>query len=101
MTPEREKAFEELLKGSFWVDLNMNDTFAFACADSEKFNADDFDLMVPVIAKYGQSALTAYAAVRRGAEPITCPCGHDGPDYQAAKKEIEAIKAANEYFMMD
>lgn len=101
MDEQRAKAFEELLKGAHWIDLNMNDTFAFACADSEKFNADDFTLMVPVIAKYGQSALTAYAAIRRNAEPIHCPCGHDGPDFKAAKEEILKIKAANEYFMMD
>jgi len=98
MDEQRAKAFEELLKGAFHVTLNMGDTFAFACADAEDFSADDFDLMVPIIAKYGQSALTAYAAVKREAEPITCPCGHDGPDYKAARAEIEALKKANEYF---
>lgn len=101
MTPEREKAVEELLKGSLWIDLNMSDTFAFACADSERMSMDDFELMVPVIAKYGRDALTAYVAVKRNAEPIHCKCGHDGPDYKKARAEVEAIKAANEFFMVD
>lgn len=101
MTPEREKALEALLEGSFSVNLNMNDTFAFACGDSEEISVEDFDLMVPIIAKYGQSALTAYVAVKRDADPITCRCGHDGPDYKAARAEVEALKNADKDFMVD
>lgn len=99
MDKEKARAVEILLLGSFSVTMNMNDTFAFACADAEDFDLDDLDLMVPVINRYGAHALTAYAAVKRGAEPIHCPCGHDGPDYEAAKQEIMELKKKNRYFM--
>lgn len=98
---ERAKAMEEILKGSFSFQLNMNDTFAFACADSEEMSTDDFEKIVPIIAKYGQNALNAYAAVKRKAEPIDCKCNWKNEQYQAAKKEIEAIKAADKYFMYE
>lgn len=90
---ERYKAMNALLEGAFSIDLNMNDTFAFASADAESMNVDDFDELIPIINKYGHSALTAYVAIKRNEEPITCPCGHDGPKYQAAKKEIEDVIA--------
>lgn len=101
MTPEEQKALEILLNGSFSFNLNMNDTFGFACADMETFDVDDFELMVPIINKYGYHALTAYVAVKRKAEPIHCKCNHDGPEYKAARAEVEKIYQDNEYFMLD
>lgn len=96
---DRLKAFEILLNGAFSISLNMNDTFAFACADVEEMSVSDFDLMVPVISKYGQDALTAYAAVKRNQEPISCKCDHKNERYQAAKVEIKKIKEAKPDFM--
>ncbi len=101
MTEERQKALEELVKASMEFTLNMSDTFAFATADCETMSEHDFEKMVPVIAKHGQHAFTAYVAVKRGIEPITCPCGHDGPPYQEAKKEVLALKEANKYFLSE
>lgn len=100
-TEEEQRAIQILLKGSFSVNLNMNDTFAFASADAEEMSVDDFLLMMPVVAKYGGHALTAYVALKRKAEPIHCTCGHDGPGYLAARKEIEEIRTGNVDFMME
>lgn len=97
----RMKAFETVLNGAFSISLNMNDTFAFACADMEEMSVSDFDLMVPAISKYGQDALTAYAAVKRNQEPISCKCNHKNEKYQAAKVEIQKIKEEKPDFMED
>lgn len=98
---QRNKAIQILLGGSFSLNLNMNDTFGFACADCETFDVDDLEPMIPLINRYGRHALTAYVAVKRKEEPIHCSCNHDGPEYRAARKEIEKIYAENEYFMLD
>lgn len=98
---DRLKALETVLNGAFYITLNMNDTFAFACADYEDMSVSDFDLMASVIAKYGQDALTAYVAVKRGQEPISCKCDHKNERYQAAKGEIQKIKEAKPDFMVD
>jgi hypothetical protein len=99
MHEDRQKAMEAVFRGSDSFILNMNDTFAFASGDSEEMPEYDFNRLVPVIAKYGKDALTAYVAVKRKAEPITCKCNHKNENYYAAKKEIEAIKAEDESFM--
>lgn len=101
MTEERAKALEEVMKGAFSITLNMNDTFAFACADAEDMSSDDFEIMVPLIAKYGQPALTAYASVKRDKDPIHCPCGHDSEPFQKAREEVRALKKSHEDFMTD
>ncbi len=100
MTPEREKALEQLLKSTGYIMLCMNDTFAFATAEGEPMAPKDFELMVPIIARYGHNAFVAYAAVKNNVEPISCRCNHINEQYYAAKKEIEEIKKSNEYFML-
>ena len=100
MTPEEKaKALDVLLEGSFSFQLDMNDTFAFACGDSEEMWTSDFPLMAPIIAKYGHDALRAYAAVKRAAEPIVCGCNYRNERYYAARREIEAIQERNPDFM--
>ena len=100
MSNENEyKALKTLVDGALSVQLNMSDTFDFACADAEEISIDDFDKIRKIVAKYGYHALIAYAAVKRGQEPIQCKCGHDGPPYQAAKKEILKVKESFDYFM--
>lgn len=99
MTPEKIKAMEVLLDAVFEVTLSMNDTFAFSSGDAETMSTDDFEQLIPIIAKYGHDALVAYAAVKRKAEPISCRCNHKNEQYYAAKKEIEELKKTAEYFM--
>ena len=95
-SPQEElKAYKTLIEGSWEISLLMNDTFGFACADSESMSDMDVEPMIPIIAEYGRDALVAYAAVKRGQEPITCSCNHKNERYQAAKVKIEALKAAD------
>lgn len=101
MNEEKQKAVEVLMENTNQFILNMSDTFAFACADVEEMSDYDFEVLIPVVAKYGHDALVAYAAVKRGQEPIDCKCAHKNPRYQAAKKEIEDINMKDEYFMDD
>jgi hypothetical protein len=102
-TPEQAaKAREVVVDGSYAFRLNMNDTFGFACADGEEMDDYDFELLMPIIAKYGRHALVAYVSVKRKAEPMHCPCGHDGHEYKSARAEIEALKRDfPENFMVD
>lgn len=95
---EVQRVLEVLMEDSFGIRLNMNDTFA-PMADYEDMPIDDLEPMLPLIAKYGSAALTAYAAVRRGKEPMRCKCNHRSEGYYAAKREIETIKASNKDFM--
>ena len=88
---ELKKAVKILIEGSHYFALNMNDTFAYACADVEEMVPEEFEKIIPIIAKYGHDALTAYAAYKRHTEPIHCKCCHDGPEYQEAKKAIADI----------
>ena len=87
-----------LVDASFTCELNMNDTFGFACAESVTFNTGDFERMVPLLVKYGRDALTAYAGVKTNRVPMKCRCCHDNDNYKAARHEIEAIKAGDVYF---
>jgi hypothetical protein len=98
---ERETALEELLKGAHTVELNMNDTFGYACAESVTFDVSDLNRMVPILARYGQDALTAYAAVKTNRTPIDCRCNHKNDRYRAAKVEIEAARLDDWYFCRD
>ena len=100
-TEDRLKVLDTLLEGTYSVRANMNDTFAFACSDYEDIEADDVITMLPVIARYGRDALTAYAALKRGAEPIKCRCNHRIPRYFAAKDEIQDIRKREPDFMSD
>lgn len=61
----REEAMEQLIKGAFNLQLNMNDTFAWACADAEEIDADDAMDLVKYIQKHDYFAIDAYVSVKR------------------------------------
>lgn len=52
------------------VGIDVNDTFAYACSDEERMDWDDFLDVIPMIKEYGCDALIAYAALKRGCDPI-------------------------------
>ena len=64
---EKLAAYEELMECSFYVILNMNDTFGGA-GESEEMNSDDVEEMLPLIHEYGAKAVIAYAAVKQTME---------------------------------
>lgn len=90
------RALGVALDGAHWLALNMNDTFAYATADAEYMPVEDLAPMLPVLAEYGHDALTAYAALRRGAEPIRRLRERQG--YLAARAEVETLRAADPDF---
>jgi hypothetical protein len=104
---EVTRAVETLVDSTFKFTLNMNDTFAFACADADDLDSDDFYFMIPIIARHGHHALIAYVAFKRSLEsksevtPITCKCHHDGKPYHDARKEIEELFNTNSLFMTE
>lgn len=61
--------YKEILSNVFSCELNMNDTFFWACADSEDIDNDDIEALMPLFHKYSVSdVLVAYVSVKRGYE---------------------------------
>lgn len=93
-----EKSFKELNdlftnKGVFFaLTMNMNDTFAWGCADAETLDADDFEYIFPLYQKYSHAAFIAYASVKRDGMPPQDPVlDMIREDFMAAKAEIEKL----------
>ncbi len=95
---DTNKILNELLSATITFRINVSDTFEFACADSEAVDIDDIQAMLPLIEQYGPDAFTAYVAVKRDMEPISCQCCWDGPGYQKAKEEILKLKDSGKLF---
>ena len=104
MTDDEKKELEELrwlncfLSKQFYVTLNMNDTFGWACADTEDMPVWDIKKFLPVFMKYKHDATNAYAAVKRGCDVMDHPKLRT-PEYYLAKAEIEQIKNSTKYYM--
>jgi hypothetical protein len=73
----------------FHHTLNMNDTFGWACSDSEEIDSGDLMDMLPLYEKYSYDAFTAYVSVKRGGELPIMPLLTD--NFYKAKKEIELL----------
>lgn len=71
-----------------FVMPNLNDTFAFACADTEKVSVGDGQLLADFWRRHGWRGLVAIAAVQRGAEPLGEVAAT--PEYMAARAELLA-----------
>lgn len=95
----KEETLLEMLECCFKVDINLNDTFYYACADSEEINAEDFVDLIPLAQKYGAiNAVLAFCAVKReqmgevkNLEPIGINKRKEKKNFRNAKKEIETI----------
>ena len=83
------EAYKLVFEDSFFVSLNMSDTFAWGCSESEDMEAEDVEEIIPLVQKYGRIALVAYAAVKRGYDPQLKNYRVD--EYWAAKKEVEKM----------
>jgi hypothetical protein len=79
-------------EGAVKAWLLVSDTFAFACADGEDVPCDATTLaeVAGLNREYGYSGLAAWAAVRRGAEPIE-PLR--GEKYQRARAALATRQA--------
>lgn len=99
MTDEYNGLLNCFVKNQFWIVLNMNDTFGWACADAEQMPVEDLKKFLPIYKKYQHDATNAYAAVKRGCDVMDHPKLRT-PNYYLAKAEIEQIKQGDKYFMM-
>ena len=54
---------------TFYIELNANDFFGYACADSVK--TDNVDLLIKTITNFGQGGLEAFMVHSRGGYPIS------------------------------
>jgi hypothetical protein len=79
-----EKTMRDLISYCFALDINMNDVFCFATADSCRIPADDALDLLPYIKRYGFVAIVAYEAIDRGHDPDP-ECFND-PNLQTVKK---------------
>jgi hypothetical protein len=83
-----DEKYKQLVLGSFGVMLFANDTFAYACADSQLLVDDDYEWALPIIFKYGHPGEIAVMAWIRKYPPIP---PHRSKAYQAAYAEIELL----------
>lgn len=57
--------------GQFYTPVvNLNDTFAYACADGEELKDDQIDSLIRMYKEYDYPGIIAWAASIRGSEPI-------------------------------
>lgn len=64
---------------------NLNDTFAYACADTERLTA--CEELIGAYAEHGWRIFAALAAFKRGKEPL--PQIADTTEYRAARARVE------------
>ncbi len=74
-------------EGGVRLFLNVGDTFAYACADAEEVPADEatLALLARLYSEHGGSGLVAWAARRRGVEPLE---QLRTPAYMAAREAL-------------
>jgi hypothetical protein len=73
--------------------LNMNDTFYYACADSEEVGADEIKDVAGYFAKYGYKGLTYWVSKKRGELPQIPRYKKEVEDVQKMEEEFRVVKA--------
>lgn len=71
----------------------LNDTFAYACADGELLPDDQIDSLIDMHKRFGHDGVVAWAAHRRGREPIA---KLQNGKYQEALAAIDASLSSGE-----
>lgn len=80
--------FEEaLLEACDSVTINLNDVFAYACADSDEICSWDIAQLKPLFEEHGTALFEAYFSVKRGCKPIS-----PGPGHKEARKALVELK---------
>lgn len=70
----------------FFILLNANDTFAYACADVTSVESEDLDKLLEVYEKFGSSGMIAVQACIRKQEPLV---QHRTTLYEEAKAYLK------------
>ena len=81
----KKEAQELFLSQVFKFQVNMNDTFGYACADVGEVSDLDYIDLLPIIQNYGYSAVIAYEAIRRGYAPLQ---PYINKDFNKAREQI-------------
>jgi len=69
--------------------VNVNDTFAWGCADCEEVPEDKISEVANLYRQYGSVGPVYWVSKQRG---WMMPCASDGPTFKQTKKEIEKIR---------
>ena len=64
------EAIKEILNGTFTLDMNANDFFYYACAQSVPIESHDVEWMIPIVMRFSASGLNACIAYVANREPI-------------------------------
>lgn len=81
----RLEAYKVLHGGSFEIQINANDFFHYASAQSVGIDSNDFDWVLDHIEKYGNTGLDACIAYIQNQEPIK---PHRTEDFNKALQEL-------------
>jgi len=76
---------------AFSIELNMNDTFGWACADSGSLSVFDVKKVFEVYLKHGHVTLIAYEVLNRDGKEEPAHGMAKDPSYLAAKAELEKL----------
>lgn len=96
----KDSTLQKLFKWSFYVKINLNDTFHYGSTDSELVSIDDLEDLEPLIEEFEFDAILAYIALMRGYDPEIASL--ITPEYKEAKMKLEEmIKNSNNYFLHD
>ena len=79
------KAEEFLKKYCFWISINMNDTFGWACADYEQVDIEDIPKILEIEERFGSDGVNAFCAGIRGEDVMDHPELRTQQYYEAKK----------------
>lgn len=61
------EVYKQMLGNAFYLTINLNDTFAYACGDAEELDVEDVEELMPLMLQYGPTpVLLALASIQRG-----------------------------------
>lgn len=89
-----ENPYKLLIDCSFGIDIALNDTWYYACADSENIDSDDVPELIPYIEKYGYDAVLAYIAIKREHDPQIPDVISE--NFYKAKEELQILADKDE-----
>lgn len=86
--------FKFLDKYAFYIELNANDTFGYACSDGQTIDIQELPGLIELEKLFSYHGVTAFMAVKRGCEPIG---PHITKEYKEARKYIEENFVKSKY----
>lgn len=86
------EAYKILLETcGYGLNLNINDVFAWGCADSEEIESDDGIALIPFIQRYGYTAIIAYVSIKRQGTIPQGPVLKLYPEFYKVRDELQKL----------